>query len=88
MLTVESDLSAKRNLGLVLARLHGWRKIVFLDDDIEPVGMRALARIAGAIGRVSNGWNDDSAISGQFCEFAMLAASPNSGKTSLSRVPF
>jgi hypothetical protein len=29
-----SDLSAKRNIGLLLARLHGWNKVVFLDDDI------------------------------------------------------
>src|SRR6185295_20047081 len=29
-----SDLSLKRNLGLLLARLHGWGKILFLDDDI------------------------------------------------------
>jgi hypothetical protein len=28
-----SDLSTKRNLGLLLARLLGWRKILFLDDD-------------------------------------------------------
>jgi hypothetical protein len=30
----ESDLSLKRNLGLLLARLHGWSKVAFLDDDI------------------------------------------------------
>lgn len=29
-----SDLSLKRNLGLLMARLHGWGKILFLDDDI------------------------------------------------------
>jgi hypothetical protein len=29
-----SDLSLKRNLGLLLARFHGWGKILFLDDDI------------------------------------------------------
>jgi hypothetical protein len=29
-----SDLSLKRNIGLLLARLRGWRKIVFVDDDI------------------------------------------------------
>jgi hypothetical protein len=28
------DLSLKRNLGLLLARLAGWERIVFLDDDI------------------------------------------------------
>jgi len=30
----QSDLGLKRNLGLLLARLNGWRKILFLDDDI------------------------------------------------------
>jgi hypothetical protein len=40
-----SDLSLKRNLGLLMARLHGWGKILFLDDDIgdhvggTPVGI-------------------------------------------------
>lgn len=29
-----SDLSLKRNLGLLLARLRGWQKVVFVDDDI------------------------------------------------------
>jgi hypothetical protein len=30
-----SDLSLKRNLGMMLARLHGWNKIVFgLDQDL------------------------------------------------------
>jgi hypothetical protein len=29
-----SDLSLKRNLGLLIARLHGWGKVLFLDDDI------------------------------------------------------
>jgi hypothetical protein len=31
----ESDLSAKRNFGLLLARLRGWEKVVFIDDDIS-----------------------------------------------------
>jgi len=32
-----TDLSAKRNLGLILARMLGWRRIFFLDDDITDV---------------------------------------------------
>jgi hypothetical protein len=32
-----TDLSAKRNLGLILARMLGWRRIFFLDDDIRDV---------------------------------------------------
>lgn len=41
-----SDLSHKRNLGLLLARLHGWGKILFLDDDItmSPRTARRIAR--------------------------------------------
>ena len=45
----DSDLSAKRNLGLLLARLHGWSKIAFVDDDIKLVGNRNIARLAGQL---------------------------------------
>jgi hypothetical protein len=40
------DLSVKRNLGLTLARLLGWKKLMFLDDDIygvAPIGVTMLA---------------------------------------------
>lgn len=30
-----SDLSTKRNIGLLLARMVGWQRILFLDDDIR-----------------------------------------------------
>ena len=29
-----TDLSAKRNLGLMLSHMLGWERVVFLDDDI------------------------------------------------------
>jgi hypothetical protein len=45
----ESDLSAKRNIGLLLARLHGWNKIAFVDDDITH--MDNIARLAGQLDR-------------------------------------
>jgi hypothetical protein len=32
-----TDLSTKRNLGLLLARMLGWRRVFFLDDDIRNV---------------------------------------------------
>jgi hypothetical protein len=32
-----TDLSMKRNVGLVLARMLGWRRIFFLDDDIRDI---------------------------------------------------
>jgi hypothetical protein len=45
----ESDLSAKRNLGLLLARLHGWSKIAFVDDDITLSQTDHIARLAGQL---------------------------------------
>lgn len=44
-----SDLSLKRNLGLLLARLHGWNKIAFLDDDIRLSQTDHIARLAGQL---------------------------------------
>ncbi len=41
----DSDLSLKRNIGLLLARLCGWRKIVYVDDDIT-LGKSDIARIS------------------------------------------
>ena len=32
-----TDLSMKRNIGLVLARMLGWRRVFFLDDDIRDI---------------------------------------------------
>ena len=43
------DLSMKRNLGLVLARLLGWRRLMFLDDDIYRVGEKDVAALAAAL---------------------------------------
>jgi hypothetical protein len=44
-----SDLSAKRNLGLLLARLHGWNKIAFVDDDVTLSQTDNIARLAGQL---------------------------------------
>jgi glycosyltransferase involved in cell wall biosynthesis len=46
-----SDLSAKRNIGLLLARLHGWNKIAFLDDDITISRPSNIARLAAQLDR-------------------------------------
>jgi hypothetical protein len=54
-----SDLSLKRNLGLLLARLNGWSKIVFLDDDITLAGVESYRRLAGQL--------DDKPIAGMIC---------------------
>jgi hypothetical protein len=46
-----SDLSLKRNIGLVLARLRGWSKILFVDDDISQVNARDVARFSTSLDR-------------------------------------
>ena len=38
----DSDLSVKRNVGLVLARMLGWRRIFFMDDDIRDLDAAML----------------------------------------------
>jgi hypothetical protein len=45
----DSDLSAKRNIGLLIARSHGWNKIAFIDDDVRLRGIRNIARLAGQL---------------------------------------
>lgn len=44
-----SNLSLKRNLGVLLARKCGWRKIMFLDDDIVGLEPRAVERLASQL---------------------------------------
>ena len=44
-----TDLSAKRNLGLLLARLRGWGKVAFVDDDIRISAPEHFARLAGQL---------------------------------------
>jgi hypothetical protein len=63
-----SDLSLKRNLGLLLARLMGWEKIMFLDDDIFGVTVTDLAKIASQLdnhqvtGLISRSFPDNSVV--------------------------
>jgi hypothetical protein len=64
----ESDLSAKRNIGLLLARLQGWNKIVFVDDDVTLSRTDNLARLAGQLdkhqvaGMLVRGFPDNSVV--------------------------
>jgi hypothetical protein len=44
----QRDLDVKRNIGLLLARLAGWRRLFFLDDDLRGVRAARLRR-AGAL---------------------------------------
>lgn len=46
-----TDTSLKRNLGLLLARLAGWQRVVFLDDDIEVPRPGDLQAAAGLLDR-------------------------------------
>lgn len=63
-----SDISLKRNLGLLIARVADWDRIVFLDDDIEvpdPLDLRRAAALtddyAGA-GLKIGGYPDNSVV--------------------------
>jgi len=62
------DTSLKRNLGLLLARTAGWRRILFLDDDIQ-IDDAADIRRAGslldshaAVGLAIGGYPDNSVV--------------------------
>ncbi|MBO3743100.1 hypothetical protein [Actinoplanes flavus] len=63
-----SDLSLKRNLGLVLARGSSWRRVLFLDDDIHIDEPKRLHHIAGladryrAVGLANHGFADNSVV--------------------------
>jgi hypothetical protein len=49
------DLSTKRNLGLVIARMLGWQRLLFLDDDIYDVSKSDVEALASGL--------DDHAVS-------------------------
>jgi hypothetical protein len=43
------DLSMKRNLGLVIARMLGWQRLMFLDDDISHVSKTGVDALAAGL---------------------------------------
>jgi hypothetical protein len=43
------DLSTKRNLGLVIARMCGWQRLMFLDDDIQGVSTTDVDALAAGL---------------------------------------
>lgn len=43
------DLSTKRNLGLVIARMLGWQRLMFLDDDIYGVTREDVGALAATL---------------------------------------
>lgn len=69
-----TDTSLKRNLGLLLARLIGWERIVFLDDDIEIPKPTDLWEAAGlthhyaGVGLAIVGMPDNSVVCHAFRE--------------------
>jgi hypothetical protein len=53
------DTSNKRNVGLLLGRMLGWQRVLFLDDDIRGLTARQVRRAATAIGATGTrivGW--------------------------------
>jgi hypothetical protein len=64
----QTDLSAKRNLGIVLSRLLGWSRVLFLDDDItelNPADVRnasGLLNLHSAVGLHVGGFPDNSVV--------------------------
>jgi hypothetical protein len=62
------DLSAKRNLALVLSHMLGWERVVFLDDDIRVPDPGDVSRAAGllnihtAVGLGIDGFPDNSVV--------------------------
>ena len=65
---ITADTSAKRNLGLLVARMAGLRRIVFLDDDIvdiRPQELRDAAYLLDtyeAVGLRNTGYPDNSVV--------------------------
>ena len=65
-----ADTSAKRNIGLILSKLAGWQRIVFLDDDIRVPNPDDLKRACAtldpsnyqAVGMAIGGYPDNSVV--------------------------
>jgi hypothetical protein len=63
-----TDTSLKRNLGLMIASLAGWERVLFLDDDIsfpDPAHLDSAAGLLGdyaAVGLNNSGMPDNSVV--------------------------
>jgi hypothetical protein len=64
-----TDVSLRRNLGLLIAKVAGWRRILFLDDDIsklDAADAEAAARLLdddyAAVGLRNTGFPDNSVV--------------------------
>jgi hypothetical protein len=66
--STRSDLSFKRNLGLLIARVAGWERVVFLDDDIDvpdPADLEragSLTNVYDSVGLGNSGYPDNSVV--------------------------
>jgi len=64
----QTDTSFKRNLGLLIAVLAGWKRVLFLDDDIELPNPADLTTAAGlldeypVVGLANAGMPDNSVV--------------------------
>jgi hypothetical protein len=64
----QTDISAKRNVGLVLSRMLGWSRVMFLDDDITRLHPEDVRRASGmldthaAVGLQVGGFPDHSVV--------------------------
>ena len=64
----KTDVSAKRNLGLAVARMAGFKRVLFLDDDMKIPRVADLKRAAGllrrhdAVGLRLRGFPDNSVV--------------------------
>jgi hypothetical protein len=64
----QTDISAKRNMSLVLSRLLGWQRVMFLDDDITKLDPDDIRRASGlldvhvAVGLQVGGFPDNSVV--------------------------
>jgi hypothetical protein len=54
--TRNSDLSRKRNTGLLLARMLGWERIFFMDDDIRWISADTVVSMASLLGAANHGY--------------------------------
>jgi hypothetical protein len=63
-----TDVSLRRNLGLLVARVAGWRGVLFLDDDISQAKAREVRAAAGLLGKYcavglhNHGFPDNSVV--------------------------
>ena len=63
-----TDTSLKRNTGLALARIAGWKKVLFLDDDVKIPDASDLEVVAGlldvydSVGLKVEGQSDNSVV--------------------------